>query len=121
MRQRKERVNRKPNTVPAVQRVLNLFLALVLVSYGLFGIVQGQMKISPPRSRIGLVFYDRPLWLLAASMFVGALVLVSVVVDHYDRRNNEHHYRLFKRLTVALGLCLLASALVSGFYLSFTQ
>jgi hypothetical protein len=50
---------------------------------------------------------------MAAAMVIGACVLLSVIVDHYDRRNNERAYRMFRRVSVALGLCLVAASLVS--------
>lgn len=106
---------RKPNTIPPGERFVNLLLALVLVAIGVVGLVQGQLEVAPPKSRIGLVLYDAPLWLLVASLLTGAAVLLSVVIDHYDRRDNERWYQLFKRGAVFLGLLLLGSSLISGF------
>jgi hypothetical protein len=51
----------------------------------------------------------------------GALVLLSVVVDHYDRRDNEAAYEWFGWLVVRFGWCFLAAALMSHLYLSFTK
>ncbi len=61
------------------------------------------------------MLYDTPLWLLVASLLAGAAVLLSVVIDHYDRRDNERWYQHFKRGAIFLGLLLLASSLISGF------
>lgn len=107
--------DRKPNSVPLGERIFSLLLALALVVIGVAGVVQGQLKVAPPKSRIGLVLYDSPLWLLVASLITGAAVLLSVVIDHYDRRNNEDWYQHFKRGAILFGLLLLASSLISGF------
>ncbi len=107
--------NRKPNSIPPGERIFCSLLAFVLVAIGVVGLVQGQLKLAPPKSRIGLVLYDAPLWLLVASLLTGAAVLLSVVIDHYDRRDNERWYQLFKRGAVFLGLLLLGSSLISGF------
>ena len=46
------------------------------------------------------------------AMICAALVLMSVVVDHYDRRNNEGQYRTFARIFQILGWTLFATALM---------
>lgn len=38
--------------------------------------------------------------------------LLAVVIDHYDERPNERHYRTFARVTQILGWCLFGLALV---------
>jgi hypothetical protein len=58
---------------------------------------------------------------MAAAMLCGAIVLLSVVVDHYDRRDNEAAYRLFKWLAVRIGWSLLAASLISHLYLGLTS
>ena len=57
---------------------------------------------------------------MATAMVIGACVLLSVVVDHYDRRNNEQVYRIIRRVSVALGLCLIAASLASYLINVFT-
>jgi hypothetical protein len=38
--------------------------------------------------------------------------MMSVVVDHYDQRNNENNYKLFARVTQIAGWTLFALALI---------
>jgi hypothetical protein len=111
----------KPNSVPLADRLFSLALALALLAYGISGLVQNKFFVTPPKSRIGLVLSDRPAWLLAASLFVGAAVACSVVIDHYDKRSNEHLYRRFRKVAVSVGLCLLLAALVSAFYVGLVS
>ena len=77
--------------------------------------IQGELNVAPPKSKIGVVLYGIPLWMLVASLLTGAAVLLSVVIDHYDRRNNEDWYEHFKRGAILFGQLLLTSSLVSGF------
>ncbi len=81
--------NRKPNNFSLAERVFNLLFALLLVGIGVAGVIQGELNVAPPKSKIGVVLYRIPLWLLVASLLIGAAVLLSVVIDHYDQRNNE--------------------------------
>ena len=111
----------KANTVPLSDRVFNLVLASLLLAQGFFGFLSGRVDLSPPRQRTAIVFREGAAWLMAAAMIAGAMVLISVVVDHYDRRNNEGSYKAFKWCSIRLGLCLLAASLAAHLYISFTR
>jgi hypothetical protein len=107
---------RKPNTIPLFERVVSLLLALGLMLYGFAGLLKGRFSVSFVKARPGLFISGRPAWLLAAAALAGALVLLSVVLDHYDRRDNECQYRIFRRIWLCVGLVLFLSAVGSGFY-----
>lgn len=111
----------KPNSVPLSDRVFNLVLALALLAQGFLGFYLGRLALSPPKQKTAIVFREGAAWLMAAAMVVGALVLISVIVDHYDRRNNESSYKLFKWLSVHLGVCLFAASLVAHVYITLTR
>jgi hypothetical protein len=109
----------KPNEVPFALRLYSLVLAALLLAYGISGFLNNKLEIATRKGGGGrLVLYDRPAWLLASAVIVGAILLLSVVVDHYDKRNNEGWYRQFWQAMIYLGLALLAAALVSYFYLA---
>jgi hypothetical protein len=109
----------KPNEVPLSLRIYSLVLAALLIAYGGSGFLNGKLEVATGKGGGGrLVLYDRPAWLLASAIIVGAILLLSVIVDHYDRHNNEGWYRLFRLALLYLGLALLAAALVSYFYLA---
>lgn len=110
----------KPNFVPRTERLFNLGLAVVLLGYGTLGFVTARLNLSGRRVRIA-VLEGGPAWLMAAAFFVGAAVLLSVVVDHYDKRNNERYYRAFRWGAKCLGWCLVASALLAHLYIGFTK
>ena len=107
--------NRKPNNFSLAERFFNLLFALLLVGIGVAGMIQGELNVAPPKSKIGVILYGIPLWLLVASLLTGAAVLLSVVIDQYDRRHNEDWYEHLKRGAILFGLLLLTSSVVSGF------
>ena len=49
----------------------------------------------PSRRGGGVHLHDGSAWIMYAAMICACLVMLSVVLDHYDRRNNERHYRAF--------------------------
>ena len=110
----------RPNSVSLGERIFCVFLAAVLLARGASGFLYSRLQVSPPRQRTALLLQGGPAWLMAAAMVIGACVLLSVVVDHYDRRNNELVYRIFRRVSVGLGLCLIAASLGSNLIKVFT-
>ncbi|MBX3628159.1 MAG: hypothetical protein KF892_24325 [Rhizobacter sp.] len=111
--------NWRPNEIPFALRLYSLVLAALLLAYGISGFLNNKLEIATRKGGGGrLVLYDRPAWLLASSVIVGAILLLSLIVDHYDRRNNEGWYRAFRQAMIYVGLALLAAALVSYVYLA---
>jgi hypothetical protein len=106
------------NNVPRRVRVWNTVMALYLIAWGALGMYQNQIDLVERRVRIA-VLHDGPAWLMAMAFVCGATVLLSVVVDHYDRRNNESAYRAFRWVAIRLGWCLVAASLISYVYLFF--
>jgi uncharacterized membrane protein len=111
----------KPNSISVSERVFNLVLAIALLVQGVIGFYFAEVRLTPPKQKAAILFREGPAWLMAAAMVVGALVLISVVIDHYDRRQNEHAYKSFRWLCVRLGLCLLAASLIAHLYVSLTR
>lgn len=98
-----------PNKVPILQRIAYACLAVALVGYGTIGLLVGALWI-PGRRTSGLVLAGIPAWLAFASLCAGAIGLFSVVIDHYDRRNNERHYLRFQKASRVLSLAMLVAA-----------
>ena len=110
----------KPNTVSRGGRVLNVLLGLMLLGYGIVGLLAAHVDLHGARIRIA-VFEGGPAWLMAAAFIAGALVLFSVVIDHYDTRNNERYYKAFRLGAQYLGWCLVVSALIAHCYIGCTR
>lgn len=76
-----------PNQVPLASRLLRTAGALVLIVHGVLGIIRDDVIIPTKKSVLHL--HGISGWVTIASMFCAAIVLLSVVVDHFDRRDNE--------------------------------
>lgn len=109
-----------PNVVSSADRVFNLVLGLVLFGYGVAGFLTSYVDLIGRRVRIAVLEGGAAL-LMAAAFFVGAAVLFSVVVDHYDTRENEQYYRVFRWCATRLGCCLVVAALVTHLYVGLTR
>lgn len=79
--------------------------ALVLIVHGVMGILSDDVII--PTKKAVLHLHGVAGWITAGSMFCAALVLLAVVVDHFDRRNNEAAYRRFGRWMSRTGWLLM--------------
>jgi hypothetical protein len=109
-----------PNQVTRSKRAANLFLAWLLMGYGLAGLLTHTMKFSR-RGRV-LIFLDGgSAWLMALACIVGAFVFFSWVVDHHDTRNNEAYYSAFRWIATRVGWALVAASLIVHFYVGFTK
>ncbi|WP_248440956.1 hypothetical protein [Vibrio cholerae] len=83
----------KPNVIPKNIRILFLSIAAGLVLYGLFGINHGEIYLPSKRGH-GVTFIGDSIFVLFGSFVVLAICCIIIVMDHYDKRNNEHLYDL---------------------------
>ena len=99
-----------PNRIPREERRMNLLFSALLFAYGSYGVWINDLYIPGKRSR-GIHLHDVPAWIMYAAMICACLVMLSVVVDHYDRRNNERHYRTFAEVGKFVGWGLFGASL----------
>lgn len=90
--------NYAPNHIPRGTRVANLLFSALLLAYGSYGVYIDDLFIPGKRTR-GVHMHGEPAWLLYAGMVFAALNMLSLIVDHYDRRDNEWNYRRIAKLT----------------------
>lgn len=104
-----------PNHIPRSERFLNVLYAVVIIALGVIGLTTGELLLPGKRTSgpNGVALQGMTAWLMYAAMFCACAVLLSVVVDHYDRRNNEINYRRFAQVGKIVGwvLFILAMAL----------
>ena len=100
-----------PNKISLVERVMNIIFSAFLLIYGSHGIYINDLYMPGKHSR-GINLHDEPALVMYAAFICGCLVMLSVVVDHYDERDNEHKYKLFAKYFKFLGLGLFGVALV---------
>lgn len=56
--------------------------------------------------------HGEPMWIMLGAFACAVANLLSIVIDHYDRRNNEINYRRFAKVTRILGWVLFGLAIV---------
>ena len=105
-----------PNHIPHQLRQKYLFQAILLATYAGYGLYVDDIFI-PGKGGAGIHFHGVAALLLGAAMISAVLNMSSVVIDHYDRRDNEYNYKLFARWTFILGWVLLISAFVAYIFI----
>lgn len=100
-----------PNHIPIKQRAINTLSSAFLLAYGGYGIWVNDFYIPGKRSK-GLHLHDVPAWVMYGAFICACLVMLSVVVDHYDRRNNETNYKIFAAVFRFLGWFFFGLSLV---------
>ncbi len=93
-----------PNQIPLQTRILRTLGSVALLAYGILGVVIDDLVIPGKRSSMHL--HGLSAWLMALAIACAAVTLFAVVVDHYDRRNNESVYRRLERWAGKLGWVL---------------
>jgi len=78
-----------PNHIPAEERTKNILSSIALFLYGSYGVYVNDLYIPGKRSK-GIHLHDVPCWIMFGAIICACLVMLSVVVDHYDQRNNEN-------------------------------
>lgn len=101
-----------PNSFSLGERAMNTLLALALLAYGAYGLLVDDLYLPGRRSRPGVHLHGTPAWIMYGAFICAAAVLLALVIDHYDRRNNEHHYETFKLLASRAGWSFFIVALL---------
>jgi len=91
-----------PNHIPAGERMVNAMLSSALLLYGITGLIIDDLYI-PGKRRLGMHFHGEPILILFIAFLCAAANMMSVVVDHYDKRNNEIDYKRFARTSQVAG------------------
>jgi hypothetical protein len=103
----------KPNHIPADERLKNLVFSILLFVYGSYGVWVNDLYMPGRRSR-GIHLHDVPAWIMYGAMICACLVMLSVVVDHYDKRNNETNYKFFADIFRFFGWVFFALSLIKA-------
>jgi TRAP-type C4-dicarboxylate transport system permease small subunit len=103
--------NYTPNHIPANERVWNVISSIFLFLYGTYGVWVNDLYIPGKRSR-GIHLHDVPAWIMYGAIICACVVMLSVVVDHYDKRNNETNYKFLANFFRYTGWCFFALSLI---------
>ncbi len=109
-----------PNHIPFGTRVFYLLVGLALLAYGSYGLWIDDIFL-PAKRGPGTHMHGPAAVAMAAAMALAAVNMLSVIVDHFDQRNNETNYRLFGKVTHRLALCLLVLAFLLHVYREFAH
>ena len=105
-----------PNRIPSGERMVNTVFSAALLLYGAFGLAIDDLYIPGKRGH-GVHLHGSPAWIMYCAFIFASLNLMSVVIDHYDTRDNEINYKVFARVTQVLGWILFFAALALDLYL----
>lgn len=105
------RVPHVPNRIPARDRLANGFFAACLFAYASLATKIDDFFIPGKRSN-GVHLHGASVWVMFAATVCAVIVLLVVVVDHYDTRPNERVYEQVGKLFRVVGWCLFAAAFV---------
>ena len=98
------------NRIPAQERWKNLALSVALLVYGAVAL-QANDVVLLGRHGATLHLHDDAARFAVASFVCACAIMLSVVVDHYDRRDNERYYRRFGQVFCVLAYCCMGAAL----------
>lgn len=100
-----------PNFIPTGIRIGNLFLAVALISLGVYGIWKDELYLQFKRHSEVTLFGDA-LYVAMASFIFAAIYFLLEVIDHYDKRNNEHVYRRLKLIFRGFACMIFIAAII---------
>ena len=103
-----------PNHIKWTTRLYYVIASVSLFSYGAYGIYINDLFL-PARRGGGTHFHDTPAFVLFGAFICGCLYMISVVIDHYDKRDNEDRYHDFGVIMKYLGISLLIAAMFLKF------
>ncbi len=101
-----------PNRLSPTERLAYCALALALIAHATLGVYLDDLILPGRRKRPDIHVHGWQAWLIACSIYLVAVSLISRIVDHYDKRNNEHRYRQFEQLAWYLSGALVALSFV---------
>lgn len=101
-----------PNEVPIWEQIKNLFLSVSVIIFGSIGVIENDLPVTLCR-RCEDVYHltGTAAWVMYGALLLMAASFISEVVDHYDKRDNEHIYHRISNLTSLPGLGLFALAM----------
>ncbi|MEY2867441.1 MAG: hypothetical protein RIQ43_1467 [Pseudomonadota bacterium] len=99
-----------PNEIPPKKRNFYIIFSIILFSYGSYGAWKNDLYV--PGKRRGIHLHDVPAWIMYGAIICACVVMASVVIDHYDRRNNEISYRAFAKAGEYIGWSLFGASLI---------
>ncbi|WP_134054054.1 MULTISPECIES: hypothetical protein [Rheinheimera] len=100
-----------PNKVSLAARLGNLLLAVLLIFLGGYGILKEELYL-PLGKRTEVTLYGDATYVAMVAFSLGAIYFLLEIVDHYDKRNNEHIYRRLRMIFRGFACMVFISAII---------
>ena len=100
------------NSVPQWKRLLNIAISVFIIAYVGYGLAVDKLLIPVKRGSLELRGFSA--WVMGASAFFLVANLITVVIDHYDQRDNEKIYKKYRSLFYRCGYALFCAALITS-------
>jgi hypothetical protein len=107
------------NYVSRTDRVIYALLSISVLAYALWGLMRGDVYIPSPKG--GWHFVGLPAFLAFLALGCMSVSIGSVVLDHYDMRDNESTYERTQVWLQRAGWLLLAVAFFAGPYAALKE
>lgn len=97
-----------PNQVPVQERVLSILLACTFIAASLYALIYQHLVLPYGGKYRGHFwrFDGYEMTLPVAALILAVIGLLSIVVDHYDKRENEHVYKVVRRCSLGMALLI---------------
>ncbi|MBZ9610426.1 hypothetical protein [Rheinheimera maricola] len=100
-----------PNKISLGARLANLALAVLLILLGSYGILNEELYL-PLGRRAEVTLYGVATYVAMLAFSLGAFYFLLEIVDHYDKRNNEHIYRRLRMIFRGFACMVFVSAII---------
>ena len=99
-----------PNKIPKPTRIFNIIWAVLLLGLCCYAFIKGSLVYPGVRGSGPVELSGASLILFGIGLISGALNALLVVVDHYDKRDNESLYKQMVKVLNVIGVVAIVSA-----------
>lgn len=107
-----------PNKIPKPTRIFNVIWSVFLLGLCCYAFIKGSLVYPGVRGSGPVELSGTSLILFGIGLISGALNAVLVVVDHYDKRDNESFYKQMARVLNVIGVVAIVLAFGYQFILN---
>jgi hypothetical protein len=106
-----------PNFIPLRQRLGYGLATVVLMGLAAYSLYFGELPLTSHRTPGVSLMTGPALWFMIPALGLGCIAFLSLIVDHYDRRDNERVYRTVVTWCTRAALLLAFVAYAVDFFL----
>ena len=100
-----------PNHIPASERWIYFVLSLSVIVWGAYGLWIDNLILPVSKRGDAIHFHGISAVIAFCAMAAAALNLLTMIVDHFDIRNNELTYRRIAFVSQFVGVVLFLAAI----------